>query len=41
MYWIYKHILLITFLNEREFICSHTIKWFQVLLCIANNSIKN
>ena len=33
--FICKHILLITFLNE------HSIKWFQVLQCITNNSIKH
>ena len=37
---IYKHILLITFLNKPELIFLHTVKWFQVLLCITNNSIK-
>ena len=36
IYWIYmicKHILLITFVNELHLIFSHTVKWFQVLLC--------
>ena len=27
------------FLNEPELICLHTVKWFQVLLFNANNSI--
>ena len=36
---ICKHILLITFLNEPEFICLHTVKWFQVFLSNTNNSI--
>ena len=26
-------------LNEPEFICSHTVKWFQILLSNFNNSI--
>ena len=38
-YIIWKRILLIMFLNEPELFL-HTIKWFQVLLCITNNSIK-
>ena len=29
------------FLNEPKLILLHTIKWFQVLLCITNNSIKH
>ena len=37
---ICKRILLIIFLNETKLILLHTIKWFQVLLCIDNNSIK-
>ena len=37
---ICKHILLITFLNEPMLILLHIVKWFQVLLCITNNSIK-
>ena len=37
---ICKHILLIIFLNEPKFILLHTVKWFQVLLCITNISIK-
>ena len=37
---ICKDILLITFLNEPKLIILHTVKWFQVLLCILNNSIK-
>ena len=31
----------VTFLNEPKLILLHTIKWFQVLLCITNNSIKH
>ena len=38
---ICKHILLITFLNKPKLILLHTVKWFQVLLCITNNSIKH
>ena len=38
---ICKHILLITFLNEPMLILLHTVKWFQVLLCITNNAIKH
>ena len=38
---IYKQILLITFLNEPKLILLHTVKWFQVLLCITNNSFKH
>ena len=40
---ICTHILLITFLNEPElsFFFLHAVKWFQVLLCIINNSIKH
>ena len=26
------------FLNEQEVICLHTVKWFQVLLSITNNT---
>ena len=37
---IYKHIF-ITFLNEPKLILLHTVKLFQVLLCITNNSIKH
>ena len=37
---ICKHIL-ISFLNEPKLILLHTVKWFQVLLYIANNSIKH
>ena len=33
---ICKHILLITFLNEPNFILLQTVKWFQVLLCITD-----
>ena len=38
---ICKYILLIAFLNESKLICLHTVKWFQVLLCISKNSIKH
>ena len=38
---ICKHIMLITFLNEPKLILLHTSKWFQVLGCIPNNSIKH
>ena len=38
---ICKHILLIMFSNEPKLILLHTVKWFQVLLCITKNSIKN
>ena len=38
---ICKHILLITFLNEPKLILLHTVKLFQVPLCITNNSIKH
>ena len=31
--------LLVTFLNDPEFICLHTVKAFQVLLSNTNNSI--
>ena len=37
---ICKHILLITFLNVPKLIILHTVKWFQVLLYMTNNSIK-
>ena len=36
---INKNVLL-TFLNEPKLILLHTVKWFQVLLFITNNSIK-
>ena len=32
---------MILFLNESVLICLHTVKWFQVLQPIANNSIKH
>ena len=35
-----KHIFLIPFLNEPNLILLHNDTWFQVLLCITNNSIK-
>ena len=38
---ICKLILLIKFLKQPIFILWHTVKWFQVLLCITNNSIKH
>ena len=38
---ICKHILFITFLNEPKIILLQTVKWFQLLLCITNNSIKH
>ena len=37
---IRKSILLIMFLNEPKLILLHAVNWFQVLLCITNNSIK-
>ena len=40
MNMICKHVLLITFLTEHKLILLHTVKWFQALLCITNNSIK-
>ena len=43
IYWIHmicKYVLLITFLNEPKLILWYTVKWFQVLLCITNNSSK-
>ena len=36
---ICKSVLLIKFLNEPMLILLHTVKWFQVLLCITSNSI--
>ena len=38
---ISKPILLIMFLNDLKFILFHSVKWFQVFLCIINNSIKH
>ena len=38
---IFKLISLISFLDEPNLILLHTVKWFQVLLCITNNSIKH
>ena len=38
---ICKHILIITFLNDPNLILLHTVKGFQVLLCIIYNSIKH
>ena len=37
---ICKHILL-TFLNKPELIFLHTVKWFHVVICVTNNSIKH
>ena len=37
---ICKHILLITDFNEPKLIPLHKVEWFQLLLCITNNSIK-
>ena len=34
------NILLVIFLNEPVFLCLHTVKWFQVLISGADNSIK-
>ena len=34
------HILLITFSSESKLVFFHKVKWFQVLLCITNISIK-
>ena len=36
-----KHIFLITFWNEPKLLLLHTVKWFQLLLCITNNSIRH
>ena len=41
IYMIHKHILLFTFLNESKLILLHKVIWFQVLLCITNNSFKH
>ena len=38
---ICKRILLIKFLKEPKLILLHTVKWFQVLLSITNNSFKH
>ena len=38
---ICKHFLLIAFLREPKLILLHTVKWFQILLCITNNSNKH
>ena len=38
---ICKHILLLTFLINSKLILLHTVKWFQELLCISNNSNKH
>ena len=40
IYNLYANILLVTIsLNEPELNCLQTVKWFQVLLSIINNSI--
>ena len=36
---ICKHILLITFLNKPKLILLHTVKCFDVLLCIINRYV--
>ena len=41
IHMICKDISLITFLHEPKLILLHTIKQFQTLLCITNNSIKH
>ena len=38
---ICERILLMIFLDESKLILLHCVKWFQVLLYIANNSIKH
>ena len=35
---IHKYILLITFFNEPKLILLHTVKLFQALQCVSNNS---
>ena len=37
----FVNILLIIFSNEPMLILLHTVKWFQILLCITNSSIKH
>ena len=37
----FLNILSITFLNEPKLILLQTVKWFQVFLCITNNSLKH
>ena len=36
-----KHILLIMVFNERKLILLLSVKWFQVLLCLSEISIKH
>ena len=38
---ICKHIILIMFLNKPKLILMQTTKWFQILLCFTNTSIKH
>ena len=38
---ICKHILLTMFFNEPQLILLYTVKGFQVLICITNNSIEH
>ena len=38
---ICKHIFLITSLNEPKYINMPTVKWWEVFLCINNNSIRH
>ena len=38
---ICKQILLKTFLSKPKLILLHAVKWFQVLLCVTNNSINH
>ena len=33
--------MLINFFNEPKLIVLHNVKWFQLFLCIINNSIKH
>ena len=39
MYDLLTNSLKVTVLNEPELICLHRVKWFQDLLCNANNLI--
>ena len=41
IYTIGKHSLLITFLNKSMLLLWHTVKWFQVLYGIIDNSIRH
>ena len=41
IYMICKYLLLISFLNEPKLNYLHAVKWYQILLCITNNSIKH